>query len=236
MSSMRVALWICGALAVASGCRKSREPDAYGNFEATEVVVSAQATGQLWWFTPVEGMRLASGAIVGVVDTTQLDLERALEVAQKASTESRVSAASREVAVYETQLDVARRTLERTRRLADQRAATAQQLDQAERDVRVLADQIRAQDDQIAAAGRQIATVRAERETLRSQVAAAEAQVAQVSERIGRAEVRNPSAGTVLVSYANTERSAIPCADIDAAATPPRGSTGAIDANANADR
>ena len=46
---------------------------------------------------------------------------------------------------------------ERTQRLFAQQAATAQQLDQAERDDRVLEDQIKAQDEQIEAQERQIA-------------------------------------------------------------------------------
>ena len=52
--------------ALFAACSKAPAPDAYGNFEANEVVVSAQASGQLLVFTAVEGNRLAAGAIVGV--------------------------------------------------------------------------------------------------------------------------------------------------------------------------
>jgi hypothetical protein len=38
-----------------AGCRRGEQPDAYGNFETTEVVVSAQSSGQLLWFTPEDG-------------------------------------------------------------------------------------------------------------------------------------------------------------------------------------
>jgi len=71
-------------LAFALGaCGRDADPDAYGNFEANEVVVSAQASGQLQSFTPAEGMQLARDAIVGLVDTTQLGLERQQIVAQR---------------------------------------------------------------------------------------------------------------------------------------------------------
>ena len=60
-------------------------------------------------------------------------------------------------ASLDAQIDVARRAYERTKRLFDQQAATAQQLDQAERDFRVLEEQIAAQDEQIAAQEHQIA-------------------------------------------------------------------------------
>jgi HlyD family secretion protein len=174
-------------LLMVAACNKPAEPDAYGNFEAQEVVVSAQATGQLKWFTPVEGTKLASGTIVGVVDTTQLDLERAQTVAQRAATEARVVAASGQVGVYESQLAVTRRTLDRTRRLFDQKAATAQQLDQAERDYRTLVAQIGA--------------AQAQRQSVAKEVAATNAQVAQIHDRISKSEVANPQAGTVLATY-----------------------------------
>ena len=164
------------------------KPDAYGNFEANEVVVSSQANGQLRWFTPVEGTKLASGDIVGVVDTTQLDLERAQTVAQRAATEARVVAASGQVGVYESQRAVAKRSLERTRRLFDQKAATAQQLDQAERDYRMLVAQIQA--------------AQAQRQSVAKEVAASTAHVAQIHDRISKSQIANPEAGTVLATYA----------------------------------
>ena len=90
-----------------------------------------------------------------------------------------------------------------------QQAATAQQLDQAERDVRVLEDQIKAQDEQIqaqarqvAAQGAQVTAAQQQHRTAQTQIAAADAQVAQLEDRIRRTGVTNPSAGTVLVTYA----------------------------------
>ena len=70
--SKRIALslMLASLSALASSCKDNGEPDAYGNFEAEEVVVSAEAGGQLEWFTPVEGMRLAANATVGLIDNT----------------------------------------------------------------------------------------------------------------------------------------------------------------------
>jgi HlyD family secretion protein len=90
-----------------------------------------------------------------------------------------------------------------------QQAATAQQLDQAERDYRVLGDQIKAQDQQIRALERQIAAqaeqvqaARAQEQTVKNQVTAAEAQVTQAGERIRKSQVVSPLTGTVLTTYA----------------------------------
>ncbi len=68
---------------LSTGCGKGEAPDAYGNFETTEVVVSAETAGQLIWFTANDGMRIDSGVMVGVVDTVQLALERDRMLAQK---------------------------------------------------------------------------------------------------------------------------------------------------------
>ena len=171
-----------------SSCAKTPAPDAYGNFEANEVVVSSQASGQLRWFAPVEGAQLAAGMVVGLVDTTQLALERAQSIAQRAATEARVLAAGGQAGVFESQLAVARRAFDRTRRLFDQKAATAQQLDQAERDYRMLIAQI--------------AAARAQRQSVAREVVASSAHVAQIHDRIGKSQITNPESGTVLATYA----------------------------------
>jgi HlyD family secretion protein len=196
---MRTALVLCrtgyavgGAvvLLALAGCSKGDTPDAYGNFEATEIVVSVQASGQLESFTPSEGVKLAAGAVVGMVDTTQLGLERDQVVAQRQATEARAAAAGGQVGVYTSQLDVSRRTLERTRRLFEQKAATAQQLDQAERDYRMLVAQVSA--------------ARAQQQSVGREVSSSTARVAQIRDRIAKSDVVNPSPGTVLATYVKT--------------------------------
>lgn len=169
-------------------CNRDPQPDAYGNFEATEVVVAAQASGQLRTFTPQEGDQLVAGAVVGQVDTTQLALERTGMIAQSAASRARIIEADRQVGVLVAQRAVAQRAYERVRRLYDQKAATAQQLDQAERDFRVI-------DAQIAAA-------RASREGIAQQAGSPDARVAQIRDLIAKSRVVNPVAGTVLAIFA----------------------------------
>jgi HlyD family secretion protein len=129
--------------------------------------------------------------------------------AQRDAAAAQRDAAKAQKAVLEAQYDIAKRAYERTRRLFDQQAATAQQLDQAERDYRMLEQQLKAQDEQIAAQEHQVAAhreqidaTRALRQTATEQVTSVDAQVARVNERIRKSQVRNPSAGTVLATYA----------------------------------
>ena len=50
--------------------------DATGTFEATEVIVSAEAAGKLLQLEVEEGTRLKAGEEVGLVDTVQLYLKK----------------------------------------------------------------------------------------------------------------------------------------------------------------
>jgi HlyD family secretion protein len=171
-----------------AACKREAKPDAYGNFEATETVVSAETAGSLLWFMPVEGQRVAPGTVLGVVDTVRLALDREQSSAQRTALRARVSEADRQIGVLAVQREIAGRAYARTRRLFAEQAATAQQLDQAERDYRVL--------------GEQIAAVRAQRQSVSQDVAAGDARVAQIAERIGKSRIEAPFAGTVLATYA----------------------------------
>ena len=224
---------IAGLLAIGlaqGGCAKKAEPDAYGNVEATEVVVGAEAAGRLVTYTAVEGGTIAAGAVVATIDAAQLGFEREQLSAQRNATASRVVEVRQQIASLDSQrsasvaqrdagkaqrealaaqLEIARRAHERTKRLFDQQAATAQQLDQAERDERTLLNQLAAQDEQVKAQERQIAAqadlvrgARAQEQTVAAQVAGAEAQISQAAERLRKTEVRNPIDGTVLTTYA----------------------------------
>jgi HlyD family secretion protein len=180
-------LVVIGLLVSSVACSRDKSPDAYGTFEAEEVVVSAETTGQLVTFSPVEGSQLARGAVIAVIDTTQLSLERQQVVAQRQATGSRGNEVSQQIRVLEIQRSVARRNYDRIRRLFAEQAATAQQLDQAERDYRVL--------------GAQIDALRAQQQSVAREVSSSEARVAQISERLGKSQVANPVRGTVLATF-----------------------------------
>ncbi len=183
-ASAVVSLLVVGMLA----CGAASEPDAYGNFEATEVVVAAQTSGPVRRFLVTEGQQIGRGALVAVIDTTALSLDRAQLSAQRAAMIARLAEVGEQLRVLEVQREIAERVYERTKRLQGQQAATAQQLDQAERDHRGVAAQLDA--------------VRAQQRSVELEAAAVEARVAQARDRVSRATVLNPLAGTVLATYA----------------------------------
>jgi HlyD family secretion protein len=183
---MRALIVCCLALVIAA-CNRDSKPDAYGTFEAVEVVVSAETSGQLMTFSPVEGAHIARGTVIALVDTAQLALQRQQVVAQRQATGSRANEVTRQISVLQIQRDVARRNYERTRRLFEEKAATAQQLDQAERDYRVL--------------GAQIEAARAQLQSVAREGTSSEARVAQIGEQLDKSRVQNPVTGTVLATF-----------------------------------
>src|SRR5207237_7451980 len=108
------------ACVLASACSRPPQPDAYGNVEATEVVVSAEASGRLVSYTVVEGQTLAAGAAVGAIDATQIGLEREHAEAQRAATASRIDEIRQQIAVVEAQrgASIAQRDAARAQRSA----------------------------------------------------------------------------------------------------------------------
>ena len=188
MDSRTHVIALAASAVVLGACAHAAAPDAYGNFEATEVVVSAQTAGQLLSFGLTEGDTIASGTVVALVDTTQLALQTAQLAAQREASASQVHQVDDQLTALQAQLEIAQRTYQRTQRLFAEHAATAQQRDQDEREVRVLAAQIEAAKAQRRGAGHDVAAVAA--------------QAAQIRDRIDKSRVTNPVRGTVLATYA----------------------------------
>jgi HlyD family secretion protein len=181
------ALSILGALLVAAACRDKNQPDAYGNFETTEVVISAETSGQLLWFKADEGQTVASGQLVGLIDTTQLTLQQRQLAAQRSGGSSRVNEVGQQLDALRVQQEIAHRNYERLQRLFNEQAATAQQLDQAERDYKVLTEQIQG--------------VEAQRRTVGEDVKSTDARLAQVGQQLEKSHITSPVSGTVLARY-----------------------------------
>jgi HlyD family secretion protein len=180
-------LLVLAALGMVGACRDSNQPDAYGNFETTEVVVSAETSGQLLWFKADEGQMLTHGQLVGVIDTTQLSLQQRQLSAQRSAGASRVTEVSQQLDALRVQYEIAGRNYERVKRLFAEQAATAQQLDQAERDYKVL--------------GEQIQGAEAQQRSVGEDVKSTDARLAQISQQLAKSQITSPVAGTVLARY-----------------------------------
>lgn len=176
-------------LVLVPGCGDGGEADAHGNFEATEVTVSAEVGGRLVELRAEEGIPLDSGEVAAVVDTTTLVLQRRELSAQRQAARGRLEEARRQIEVLRAQLETTREEHERNLRLLESDAATPRQ-------VNVSAGELRTLERRLDAARAQVDAVQDEIESMG-------ARLEQVDQRIHDATVRNPTRGTVLTTYAD---------------------------------
>ena len=165
--------------------------DAYGNFEATEVIVSAAATGRILSLDAEDGQLVEQGAVVGLVDTVQLSLQKSQLVANRRAVRSRIGGVNAQIAVLREQRAVADRDRDRISRLLADKAATQKQLDDV--------------DGQISVIDRQIEQAQTQLSTIRAEIAALDAQIARVQDQLLEAIIRSPISGTILTSYAEPQ-------------------------------
>jgi len=178
---------VLAAGALTLGCGGD-EPDAYGNFEAEEVTVSAEVDGRLLRFDVREGEAVEAGVSAGLIDTLPTVLQLRELAARLVASSSATGQTRTEVAAITTELETARRDLARVERLYADSAATERQFDDARTRVAVLEDRLR---------GARRATEGSE-----GQGAVVEAQIAQLQDRLARSRIVNPTTGTVLDTYA----------------------------------
>lgn len=171
-----------------SGCGKNDRSDGYGNFEATEIVVSSESTGRLLRYEVEEGRHLDPGVVTAVVDTTQLDLDRRQLRSQLRALLEQKPSVDAEAAVYNQQRRNLQRDIDRYNRLVTEGAVASKRLEEIEDQARVVE--------------RQIGAVRSKVPAIDSQANALEAQIGRLDDQIRRSVVHNPVGGVVLAKYA----------------------------------
>ncbi len=182
---------------ILAGCGTGTDaPDAWGAFEATEVMVSAETGGRLIAFNVSEGVQVKSDFVAGWVDTLPLNLQMRQLESQKAAILSRLQNAEAQSEIYREQKAVAGVELERTMRMFDDGAATQRQLDDTEGRIRVLRRQIDASE--------------AQKNSIRSEARVIDAQMDELRDRVDRSAIRSPITGTVLAKYAEPGEMASP--------------------------
>ena len=181
-------------LLILAGCSRSESFDATGTFEATEVTVSAEASGRILAFDVNEGDRIAQGQTVGTIDTVQLYLQKMQLERQIASVRSNRPDISKQVTALREQ--IAQQEAERTRikRLLDDGAATTKQLDDIDATLKILNGQLEAT----------LSTLRNNTASIDENSSSIELQIAQVEDRLAKCRIVSPVTGTVLAKYAET--------------------------------
>jgi HlyD family secretion protein len=202
--------------------------DATGQFEAQEVIISAESAGVLRQFSIAEGQNLTAGQEIGAIDCTQLGLqkdqisatERALDLRkteagpQTQILQAQIQAAESQILTQKEQLRVVQIEQSRLQKLVAAQAAPAKNLDDVNGQIAVLEKQIMAAQGQIGVLRQQIQSQNesaniANRGIL-SEKQPLSVRKAQIDDQINRCRVINPIKGTVLTKYAEQFEMAAP--------------------------
>ncbi len=166
--------------------------DAYGNFEATEIIISSEANGRLLKFDVMEGDELSAGQPVGLVDTTTLHLK-------KKQLQARIEALGTKTIDIPSQINVLlerRSILEREQRrvenLLEDGAATQKQLDDIVGQIDVINSELKASREKL----------RTNNRGLLSEITPIQYQIEEINDQINKAMLINPATGTVLTKFA----------------------------------
>jgi len=189
-----VRLFAIGALILALlSCAKGGDKGtASGSFEATEIIVSAEASGRILAFDASEGQVLKAGQVVGRIDDAQLELRRRQLLASKLSVASRRNDVDLQLAAIAQQIETAKKERQRVLNLIQVKAANQKQLDDADAQIATLEKQEKAQRTSISLGNQGVS---AEEASLYNQVA-------QLDDQIAKCAIASPIDGTVLVKYA----------------------------------
>ena len=188
---MKRIVYIAAAM-LAVSCGTEAEFDAQGTFEATEVVVSSEATGRILNFEVEEGMVVEANQMVGAIDSVQLHLQRKQLVAQQSALLGSRPDVKKQVAALREQIAKQNEELRRVENMLKDGAATKKQKDDIEAQIKILERQLDAT----------LSTLDKNTSTINNNSAALEAQIAALDDRISKCRIISPVGGTVLVKYA----------------------------------
>ena len=170
-------------------CNKNNDKaDGYGNFEATEVTISAEANGKIEYLKLEEGDVLEPKIQVGLIDTTQLYFSKQQLLASKSTVYSKSANVLSQIKVLQEQLKTAQIEKKRIQNMFAENAATKRQVDEIDGKVSVIQEQIKSVETQNA--------------PIVNEVKSIEVQVEKINDQIRKSKIINPIKGTVLAKYA----------------------------------
>jgi HlyD family secretion protein len=204
---MRKYLFISALLFILFSCQSNENQfDASGTFEADEVIVSSQLSGQLLSFNVDEGDTLSKDVIVGKIDSTDVLLQKQQVQAsiqslgeKTADVEPQIKLLEDQLAVQQTQLNHLLKDQQRFENMLKDGAVTQKQVDDINMQVDATRKQMLVTQQQINV---QRSTTGTQNSSIMSEKNPLEKQVAQLSQQLSKANIVNPVNGTVLTKYA----------------------------------
>ena len=183
----KVSLLILVTLGIISCNTSNEKADGYGNFEATEITVSSEATGKIEFLQVQEGTILEAQTQVGLIDTVQLYLTKQQLIASKSTVSSKSANVLSQKSVLAEQLKTVQIEKNRIRDMYAENAATKRQVDEIDGKVKVI-------EAQIQGIGTQNAPIINDLKSI-------DVQIQKINDQIKKSKIINPIKGTVLTKY-----------------------------------
>ena len=191
MKILKFLVAIITTISIFSCSDNNNTSDAYGNFEATEILVSSEMPGKLIKLDVEEGMMLKKGQFAGIIDTILLEKQKNVLKASIKAVSSKTQDQKPEIDILSEQKSYLDQELKRLKNLMAGGAATQKQVDDINSQIEVLRKKITATKSKYSEMNR---GVLAQREPL-------EEQLKQVQEQIQKSKIVNPVNGHVLSVY-----------------------------------
>lgn len=171
-----------------SGCKeRAGEADAYGNFEATEVIVSAETSGRILHFNATKGSEITEGTEIALIDTLLFHLQKGEIEAGIRSVRTRMNSIDAQNGIVNQQIGNLKVNISRVENMLKDDAATRKQYDDLKGQEAVYLKQIEAGI--------------AQRASTAAEIAVLESKKAVLDEQIRRGSVRSPLTGTLIEKY-----------------------------------
>lgn len=183
---------VMGGIMLSSCGKDEITYDAAGSFEAVETVISSEATGRILSLSIEEGDELKAGDVIGYVDSIGVNLMKQQMHAQTQAILSNKPDISKQVAIFEQQLQNLENEKARITRLVAAEAATKKMLDEVNYQIDVLKKQIEATNS----------TLERTTNSITMQTTPINVQIKQIQNQLSKYTLINPIDGVVLTKYA----------------------------------
>ncbi len=170
---------------------KNGDYDASGSFEATEVIVSSEASGKIERLSIIEGQHLEKGEQVGLIDSTQLYLQKMNLLSNAKGVRAQRPDIAAQTASIKEKIITLEKEKQRTTNLIKANAATQKQLDDINGQIEVLQKQLSALES----------TLQKSSQNITAQSSAMDIQIEQIEDRLRKSIITSPITGTVLNKY-----------------------------------
>lgn len=174
--------------------------DATGTFEATEIIVSSETIGKLQNWIATEGLQVTSDMVLGVVDTTQLDLRKKEMLGQIAANNSRYTDVPKQIAGIKQEIANLNKELERFKKLVASKAGTQKQVDDINYKIEVLNKELIAKQT----------LINTSNTVINDESSALSYKIDQLNDLIQKSSIKSPINGTILTKYAEEGELMIP--------------------------